>query len=105
VGLQTDSGRTGRPRPSDRRINGVDNPQGRRRRPRPTTVRADLATVLSAQAQAILAIDFAHVDTIFLRRRYILIVIEHGCRRVHITGITAHPTAAWGHPTKPATCS
>jgi putative transposase len=48
-----------------------------------------------AQAQAILAIDFAHVDTVFLRRLYILIVIEHDRRRVHLTGITAYPTGAW----------
>jgi hypothetical protein len=50
---------------------------------------------LTTQAQTILAVDFAHVDTVFLRRLYILVVIEHYRRRVHIAGITVHPTGAW----------
>jgi len=35
------------------------------------------------------------VDTVLLRRRYALIVIEHGTRRVHLAGITSNPNGAW----------
>jgi hypothetical protein len=35
------------------------------------------------------------VDTVLLRRIYALIVIEHGTRRVHLAGITAHSDGAW----------
>ena len=35
------------------------------------------------------------MDTVFLRRVYALILIEHGTRRAHLAGITANPDGAW----------
>lgn len=42
-----------------------------------------------------IATDFLHVDTVFLRRIYALVFIEHHTRRLHIAGITQHPDSAW----------
>jgi putative transposase len=40
-------------------------------------------------------VDFLHVDTVLLKRLYVLVFIEHGTHRMHLGGITAHPTGEW----------
>ena len=50
---------------------------------------------LRAQAAGIVAVGFLHVDTVLLKRIYVLVFIEHGSRRMHIGGVTANPTGEW----------
>ncbi len=52
-------------------------------------------TFVNHYKATLLACDFFTVETLRLQTLYVFFFIEVGTRRVHIAGITAHPTQAW----------
>jgi putative transposase len=63
--------------------------------PSPRWIGPTWAEFLRAQASSMLACDFFTVDTVLLRRLYVLFFIEIDTRRIHLSGITASPLGAW----------
>jgi putative transposase len=63
--------------------------------PTPRRTGPTWAEFLRAQAGTILACDFFTVDTVLLRRLYVLFFIEMGTRRIYLCGVTSNPVGEW----------
>ncbi len=57
---------------------------------------------LTSQADANIACDFLRINTARVEHLYALVFLEHGTRRLHIAGVTSHPTAP-RLPSRPGT--
>ncbi|MBA3844292.1 MAG: transposase [Actinobacteria bacterium] len=63
--------------------------------PAPRRIGPSWSQFIRQQAASIIACDFFTVETLSLRRYYVLFFIELESRRVHIAGCTTNPTGAW----------
>jgi transposase InsO family protein len=66
-----------------------------RLRPAPRRSGPTWTEFLRAQASGTLACDFFSVDTVTLRRLYVLFFIDLERRKVFLAGVTAHPIGIW----------
>jgi transposase InsO family protein len=63
--------------------------------PAPRRASLSWSEFLRQQAAGLIACDFFTVETVWLRRLYVLFFLELASRRVHLAGITANPEGAW----------
>ena len=77
-------------------ITAIRNLLRKRRVPgSPTRSGLNWKTFLKAQASVIVVTDFIEVDTVFLKRLYVLVYMELATRRVIWFGVTDSPDAQW----------
>ncbi len=65
------------------------------REPPPNRTGPSWLAFIASQATAMIATDFFTVDTVTVRRYYVLFFIEIDTRRVHLAGITTNPDGPW----------
>jgi putative transposase len=63
--------------------------------PAPRRASGTWRAFLRQQAAGIVACDFLTVDTVWLKRLYVLFFIELDTRRVYLAGVTANPDGGW----------
>jgi hypothetical protein len=63
--------------------------------PAPRRLERSWSEFLRQQAASVLECDFLTVDTLFLKRFYVLFFMELSTRRVHLAGITTNPDGRW----------
>src|ERR1035437_6797702 len=61
----------------------------------PSTIGTDLVAVPSRTGHRHAGMDFFHVDTIRLRRHYVLFFIDLERRKVFLAGVTEHRIGSW----------
>ena len=63
--------------------------------PAPQRERLSWRRFLQAHADSILACDFFTVDTVWLRRLYLIVCLNVGSRRLEYVACTRKPNTAW----------
>ncbi|MCP4959589.1 MAG: transposase [Actinomycetia bacterium] len=65
------------------------------RDPTPNRTGPSWSEFIASQAKAMIATDFFTVDSVMLRRYWVIFFIEVETRRVHLAGITTNPDGPW----------
>ena len=71
----------------------------------PAPTRSEVTWSEFLRSQAAVACDFATIDSVTLRRFYLLFFIDIATRTVYFAGITDHPTGVWVSQAAVACCS